>query len=243
MTIRKIKGLESDFTIVPNSTINDNLSWEARGMLLYLCSKPNDWEVNISDLVNQTEGSRKQSKRDSVRVIMKELTEKGYMIKTQKRLSGKFQNVDHEVSFVPFTDFPSTAQPLTVNPTQQSKESTKEGFNKGLITDNFSGKQKESYRIERLSKNDFYHCHEAIRLLERWEGTYTGKLSLPEWSACEDSMRSVDCFDFEYIDWWMKNRSKSLRKNPSLPNMLCDFDNVGTTFEVFYDSFFMQECE
>ncbi len=112
-----------------------------------------------------------------------------------------------------------------------------------INTDNFSGKQKESYRIERLSKSDFYHCHEAIRLLERWDKAYTGKLSLKEWSVCEEAMRSVDCFDFEYIDWWMERRSKSLRKNPSLPNMLCDFDKVGTTFEVFYDSVFMQGIE
>ena len=122
MSVIKIKGIDSNFTMVPNEMINDNLSWSARGMLLYLCSKPSDWEVNISDLIKQTEGSEKRTGRDAVRNIINELVKKCYMRKTQKRLSGKFDNVDYEVSFLPFTEKPLTAKPLTANPTQQSKD-------------------------------------------------------------------------------------------------------------------------
>ena len=241
MSIRKVKGLESDFTIVPNKAINDKLSWAARGMLLYLCSKPDDWEVNITDLVNQTTGSARRSGRDAVRKIMDELVECGYIRKTQNRISGKFQNVDHEVSFLPFTENPYTANPSTANPTQQSTDITKYGTNKESNTDIISGKQKEMVHIKGLSKNDFPNCYEAIRLLESFSNAYTGKLSLSEWSDCEDAMRSVNCFDFDYFDWWMKNRSKSLRKKPSLPNMLCEVG--GISFEMLYDSTFMQEAE
>lgn len=70
---------------------------------------------------------------------------------------------------------------------------------------------------------------------------YTGRLRLDEWDACESAMRSVDSFDIEYFTWWMKTRSQSMRKTPSLPNMLSDFKH--TTFEQFYDSVFMQEWE
>lgn len=131
MSIRKIKGLESDFTIVPNKSINDKLSWAARGMLLYLCSKPEDWDVCLTDLVRQTTGSKKRSGRDAVRSIMDELIECGYMRKSQDRnIKGQFKNSDHEVSFTPFTE-----NPYTVQATQESKELTKERLNKPLRID------------------------------------------------------------------------------------------------------------
>lgn len=248
MSIRKVKGLESDFTIVPNQAINDKLSWAARGMLLYLCSKPDDWEVNITDLVNQTTGSARRSGRDAVRKIMDELVECGYMRKTQERIAGKFQNVDHEVSFLPFTENPYTVNPSTVNPTQQSTDITKYGINKESNTD-ISKADDNVFSIDELVTDglkDYPLCTEAIYHLD-WindSGNYkafTGGLTLQEWSDCEDAMRSVDCFDTEYFTWWMTTRSKSMRKTPSLPNMLTDMN--GTTFEQFYNSTFMQEYE
>ncbi len=93
---------------------------------------------------------------------------------------------------------------------------------------------------------DYPLCTEAIYHLD-WindSGNYkafTGALTLQEWSDCEDAMRSVDCFDTEYFTWWMTTRSKSMRKTPSLPNMLTDMN--GTPFDQFYESTFAQECE
>lgn len=246
MSIRKVKGLESDFTIVPNQTINDKLSWAARGMLLYLCSKPDDWEVNISDLVNQTTGCVKRSGRDAVRKIMDELIECGYMRKTQTRIAGKFDNVDHEVSFVPFTENPYTVNPSTANPTQQSKDSTKERFNKGKTTD--ISKADERVFLEDIKFDyDLRFCQEAIEQLRHinklnyCRTAYDGSLTIREWQDCEDTMRSIDEFDFEYFTWWMETRSQSMQKTPSLPNMLCDIN--GITFEQFYDSTFLQEWD
>jgi hypothetical protein len=247
MSIRKVKGLESDFTIVPNQAINDKLSWAARGMLLYLCSKPDDWEVNITDLVNQTTGTAKRSGRDAVRKIMDELVECGYMRKTQNRISGKFQNVDHEVSFAPFTENPYTANPSTANPTQQSTDITKYGSNKGNNTD-ISHSDECSVFLEDI-KHDYQltFCQDAIAELDLINNkgytrkSYTGALTLSEWQDCESAMRSVDDFDMEYFTWWMETRSNSIRKTPSLPNMLCDVN--GIDFEQFYNSTFMQEVD
>lgn len=246
MSIIKVKGLESNFTIVPNQAINDKLSWAARGMLLYLCSKPDDWEVNITDLVEQTTGSAKRSGRDAVRKIMNELIECGYMRKTQNRISGKFDNVDHEVSFMPFTENPYTVNPLTANPTQQSKEFTKYGSNKVNISD--IGKADDEYFLEDiLHEYGLTHCKEAVDTLGLMNvkgytrRSYTGKLKISEWLECENRMRSVDCFDFEYFVWWMETRSGAFSKTPSLPNMLCDVNS--TDFESFYNTTFGQEWE
>ncbi len=41
----------SEFAIISNRLANDKaLSFEARGVLVYLLSKPDNWEVKISDI-------------------------------------------------------------------------------------------------------------------------------------------------------------------------------------------------
>jgi len=245
MTIRKVKGLESDFTIVPNQAINDKLSWAARGMLLYLCSKPDDWEVFISDLVKQTTGSAKKSGRDAVRKIMDELIECGYMRKSQNRISGKFDRNDYEVSFQPFTENPYTVNPSTANPTQQSTD-----INKGKIeqsnTDIFPS-EKRVHLEDIFNQYNLSNCSRAVETLKIINElgcarkAYTGSLTLQEWLDCECAMRSVDDFDFIYFTWWMETRSAAMTKTPSLPNMLCDCN--GIDFEQFYFSTFVEEWD
>ena len=235
MSIRKVKGLESDFTIVPNKAINDKLSWAARGMLLYLCSKPDDWEVNITDLVNQTTGSAKRSGRDAVRKIMDELVECGYIRKTQNRISGKFQNVDHEVSFLPFTENPYTANPSTANPTQQSTDITKYGNNKGSNNEHFS-KEK---RIDVFSLDGYEFCKESIRHLMEVNtqlvvnygesNIYIGGLTIEQIDSCEDKLREVldepsECPDLIYSIY--QDRKMWKKKSISLPYILMAFTDT-----------------
>ena len=134
MTIRKITGLEGGFVVIPNTTLNDNLSWEALGLLAYLASKPDDWEVSVSQRVNHSKKSGRPCGRDKTYRILKELQEAGYVIKLNGRAKGKFTGVEYIVSPTkfkdfadnsPLTDLPDTDLPDTANPTQQNKESNK----------------------------------------------------------------------------------------------------------------------
>ena len=135
MTIRKITGLEGGFSIVPNSTLNDNLSWEAIGLLAYLCAKPDDWEVSVTQLVNHSKHCPRPSRRDKTYRILDELIEAGYVQRINNRAGGKFTGVEYLVSptkleqvreQLPHTDLPDTDLPDTVKPTQQKKEKNKE---------------------------------------------------------------------------------------------------------------------
>lgn len=140
MTIRKVTGLEGGFSIVPNATLNDTLSWEAIGLLAYLCSKPDDWEVCVKQLVNQSKKCRHPSGRDKTYRILNELQAAGYLRKVKARTGGRFTGVEYVVSPTkiaefaekipvvnsPLTDLPETDLPDTANPTQQSKDSNKE---------------------------------------------------------------------------------------------------------------------
>lgn len=65
-----------NFTILSNDVINDSrLSFKARGVLLYLLSKPADWRTRSEAIAAQTpEG------RESVRSAMRELRALGYLV-------------------------------------------------------------------------------------------------------------------------------------------------------------------
>lgn len=104
MNIKRSKRPERNFTMLPNELINDaNLSWEARGVLIFILSKPDSWVVRTSHLIKQTEGSRKQSKRDSIRAILNELETVGYIRKTLRRSGkgGRIEGYDYIVYETP----------------------------------------------------------------------------------------------------------------------------------------------
>ena len=71
-----------NYSVVSNIPLNDfRLSWEASGMMAYLLSKPDDWQVRMTDLTKQ-----RSAGRDKVKRIFKELETYGYL--TRKRVGG-----------------------------------------------------------------------------------------------------------------------------------------------------------
>ena len=97
MTKITIKKKTNNFTIIDNTGIRDeNLSWKAKGLLVYLLHLPDDWQVYLEDLKNRsTDG------RDSTISGIKELMKKGYIKRTRKRDKGKFVGYDYEVYEIP----------------------------------------------------------------------------------------------------------------------------------------------
>jgi hypothetical protein len=80
-TMNKLKNeLKENFTQVPNQLIEDpNLSWKAKGIYLYLISKPTDWEFYMNHLKKQsTDGVT------ALRAGIKELEDAGYLVREKK---------------------------------------------------------------------------------------------------------------------------------------------------------------
>ena len=145
MTVMKITHLEDCYTIVPNSTLTDNLSWEAIGVLTYLLSKPKNWKVSVAHLVNHSKKCGYPSGRDKIRRILTELVEAGYLMRSDSRNeTGKFSGIDYTVLpkkldeihetlpemapsdlKPPAPDLPAPANPAPANPPLQIKESYK----------------------------------------------------------------------------------------------------------------------
>lgn len=135
--IRTVKDKDHPYVVINRGFANDDrLSWEARGVLAYLLTKPDHWEVRPEDLMTQSPNAKK----DKIYRILKELELCGYIerVRTQEP-NGTFiwsQNVyevprDHDLAtprkqrqkkpgnpfpgnqdMEPFTDNPDMAQPF-----------------------------------------------------------------------------------------------------------------------------------
>ena len=111
---------KENFTTVHNNLILDkNISWKAKGLLLYMLSRPTGWKYKSIEIAkNSTDG------RDSVRNGLKELVENRY-ISRQKNSDGSLtyyifednqQNNITDYLEKPKTENPSLKKPETENP-------------------------------------------------------------------------------------------------------------------------------
>ncbi|PSU23846.1 conserved phage C-terminal domain-containing protein [Photobacterium kishitanii] len=74
------------FTTISNSVFaNNQLSFQAMGMLSYILSKPDNWRVSPAQLITVTKNTAKKTARDGVYAILKELREVGFIVR--KKLS------------------------------------------------------------------------------------------------------------------------------------------------------------
>lgn len=91
ITIFNVNEGESYF-VCPRSTAQDEtLSWEARGILLYLLSKPNTWKLNPVTLL------RDGFKRGQVYDTIRELIAAGYIIREELRESGRISGYKYYI--------------------------------------------------------------------------------------------------------------------------------------------------
>lgn len=113
--VKKDKG----FFAASNIPFNDGkLSWEARGVLGYLLSKPDDWQVRFYDLMKQGPAGEYKLRR-----ILKELEENDYLVRhrVQDR-EGKFDWVSTiyetpTISRLSIDGLPTDGVPIDGSPT------------------------------------------------------------------------------------------------------------------------------
>jgi hypothetical protein len=71
---------EHNYTVISNKVYEKNqLSWQAMGLLGYLLTKPDNWQVMVAELVNVTKDTKKPTGREGVYNIINELKEKGFI--------------------------------------------------------------------------------------------------------------------------------------------------------------------
>jgi hypothetical protein len=86
-TVVRVRKHARDFLVVSNTTVQDErLSWEARGLLVYLLSLPSDWEIRVSHLQKQGHAGR-----DALRRMLRELQEHGYASGVGRESQGRVE--------------------------------------------------------------------------------------------------------------------------------------------------------
>jgi len=98
MAVFKIAGRRRRFTMVCNDLVNEpTLSAKAKGVMLYLLSKPDNWEVRLSDVVRHFSDGEY-----AIRGGVEELEVAGYIRRVQNREDdGRFRGYLYWVYEVP----------------------------------------------------------------------------------------------------------------------------------------------
>lgn len=88
----------NNYTLIHRFIAEDErLSWEARGLLIFLLVKPDDWIVIFTHLINSS-----PAKKDKVRRIIQELIKHNYIVKKEVRgESGRFSAPEYIVYELP----------------------------------------------------------------------------------------------------------------------------------------------
>ena len=110
---------EHNYTVISNKVYEKNqLSWQAMGLLGYLLTKPDNWQVMVAELVNVTKDTKKPTGSNGVYNIINELKEKGF-ISVRKNSDG---STDYTVYDEPIQqsshENPNQANPNQANPNQ-----------------------------------------------------------------------------------------------------------------------------
>lgn len=93
-TIVRVSKRENPYVTLDKFFLSDDrLSWKAKGLLSYLLSKPDNWEIYVSDLLKRaTDG------RDSIYAGLKELEKAGYLRRNRKHNeNGRFDGYEYVI--------------------------------------------------------------------------------------------------------------------------------------------------
>ena len=145
---RTVKSKDNPFVMIDRRPIdNAALSFKAKGILTYLMSRPDGWEVSVKDLFNHaTDGE------DAIRSGLAELRKAGHMKYVQERVKGRITGMVIEVYEVPLTsphaDFPDVEKPHVEKPDVENPTQ--------VISTLSSTESSSKEREPALSQKDFY---------------------------------------------------------------------------------------
>lgn len=196
---RVVKDKENPYVMVNKSFVNDkSLSWKAKGILLYLLSKPDDWKIYESDIIkNSSDG------RDSVRSGIKELIEAGYIERTLRQdVKGRLMGYEYCVYEVSTVDgktdngLSDNGKPDTTNNELTNNELTEYKKENGILPGSKNSSiyiNKDVVKAIKVYMNDLYRQktkrkHPQLKP-EQYKNVYNQILSVyEEWSIEYDNL-------------------------------------------------------
>ena len=190
---------EHNYTVISNKVYEKNqLSWQAMGLLGYLLTKPDNWQVMVAELVNVTKDTKKPTGREGIYNIINELKEKGF-ISVRKNSDG---STDYTVYDEPIQSpnqgkpnqgKPNQAEPTLVNTEyKQVLKDSKDGDVEGEVPE-----ASESAKPINIGSDDF-------QIFDNWEPedkkAFNAKLRRSQIPSLEDE-RIKDAL-IEFTGYW-----------------------------------------
>lgn len=128
MIIRVKEKIFDPYARIPNRILNETkLSWKAKGILAYCMSKPEGWEIRVTDLINKSSDGE-----SSVRSALHELQDNGYCQGTQlKNSDGSIGGYHYD-----FADYPFFKTPHVENPHVENHKHSNTDLSKTEINNN-----------------------------------------------------------------------------------------------------------
>ena len=194
--MNRIKKIEKkiNYTVVSNKFLNnEKLSFKAKGVFMYLWSKPDGWKINVKNITNYgTEGDK------AVRTAMHELKNLGYInwIPVQ---GGYDYFIDDEGGLTNEEEVEVKTQEV------KKTKSTKKEQLPSFINPNLWTEYKTMRKQLRKSMTAFAE-KQNIELLKQFEATQEG--------AANEALNKSICFS--WIGLFNPNKTKS--KEPILKN-------------------------
>lgn len=162
--------IKSNFTAIPNSICNDNrLTWKAKGILLYLASKSDDWKFYMDEIKkNATDG------KTALQSGIKELEQFGYLIRERSFDEYNKINGYNWILQIPFNkDCHQTENPTDGKPTRKETPS----HNKKEITNTKLTNKEVNKGHPKF--NDFYDIYPS-QIDQFKTGNYWNNLTVEE---------------------------------------------------------------
>jgi hypothetical protein len=115
--IRVEHNKDNPYVVMNKTGLNDpRLSFKAKGILSYLLSKPDDWQVYVSHLATQAADGK-----GAVRSGIKELIKYGYAkFERHQDKRGRFTHSTYTIYEVPHTGLPHVENPDVDNPNEEN---------------------------------------------------------------------------------------------------------------------------
>lgn len=109
--IHKFKRHTRSYLVLSKDCLEDKeISWRAKGLHSYLISLPEDWNINLADLIERSTDGRVSTEN-----AVNELISKGYITRIQFRVNGRLDRVHYEA-------FESATQNSSWNPIENTPE-------------------------------------------------------------------------------------------------------------------------
>jgi|15BtaG_2_1085339.scaffolds.fasta_scaffold56685_1 hypothetical protein len=203
--IRVIKN--KNYTTISNQLFkNKTISLKAKGLMAYLLSLPNDWNLSINGIVACSKEGRR-----AIGNTIKELISAGYIERNQVREKGKFVGYDYFVFEQPKCCFAETDKSFTDNSIQISKEVTKEIINKNISIKEKFISEVNSFEYKDCLKEEFidYWCEGKKRMRWQKQPTFDISLRLKRWKKNQKNWNGSKKATMSKIDMHLQSQKKA----------------------------------